>query len=218
MLDSNLPAAGLYLIATDPAAGYRKFTEAAVKKQIPFLQLRIKNSPVEQIKKTARLLRDITRGTATRLIINDHVDIAIEVDADGVHLGQNDCSIKEAKQKWQRHDKLYGLSTHSYAQALAALPQQPDYIGVGPIYPTPTKEIPDPTVGIKNLSKIINVIEIQKRLPCIAIGGIDKTNIIDVKKSGATRFAVVRAVCRSNNPEEAISELLSILAVNASST
>ncbi|MFA5689688.1 MAG: thiamine phosphate synthase [Kiritimatiellales bacterium] len=198
---------GLYLVMTDPVAGYEACAAAAVKCGVKFVQLRMKNELPENIISTAKKIRQITHGTATRFIVNDDVDIAIAVDADGVHLGQDDMPLDEARRKWNAPEKIFGLSTHSEAQAAAAVALTPDYIGVGPVFPTPTKAIPDPALGVELTGKII----CSSPLPCVAIGGLDETNLSAVLRAGAKNFCAVRAIMKSQTPENEIRKFLRLL-------
>jgi len=196
---------GLYLILTDPVAGYECCAEAAVEAGVRFLQLRMKGVPRSDVLAMARRLRAITRGTATRLIINDDPSVAAEAGADGAHLGQEDMPLAEARARWPQVP-LWGLSTHNEEQARAAVALAPDYIGVGPVYPTPTKAKPDPTVGLERLRKILA----ETPLPAVAIGGIDAERLPEVARAGAENFAVVRAVCQAPDPLSAIHRLQTI--------
>lgn len=197
---------GLYLVLTDPLVGYERATEAAVAEGLRFVQLRMKNAPREAVLETARAMRAITRGTSTLLVVNDFVDVAADVDADGVHVGQEDMSLVEARRLWNAPGKVFGLSTHNAEQAQAALDLNPDYIGVGPVFRTPTKEKPDPTLGLDAMERIIRATP----LCAVAIGGIDAGNLRDVLAHGARNFAVVRAVNRSSKPREEIKRLMDI--------
>lgn len=197
---------GLYLILTDPVAGYTACTEAAVRCGVRFVQLRIKGYSRRMVLETARALREITWGSNTLFIVNDDVTIAAEATADGVHLGQTDLPLDRARAFWHEPGKIYGLSTHNEAQAAAACALTPDYIGVGPVWPTPTKEIPDPALGTELAGKIIH----ESPLTTVAIGGIDATNLRQVRAAGAANFAVTRAVCQSPAPETAIRQLQEI--------
>jgi len=197
---------GLYVILTDPAAGYRKCTEAAVEAGIRFLQLRMKKSSREEIIKTALMMEKITRGTATNLIINDDVTIAMEVDADGVHLGQDDMSLSEAEKLWKTEGKIYGLSTHNIKQVKKAVDQNPDYIGVGPVFPTPTKIIPDPDLGLEYMESMIK----NASVPAVAIGGINRQNLLTVLEHGAVNFSAVRDIMTSHDPLSVIREFQNI--------
>lgn len=197
---------GLYVILTNPVAGYKKCAEAAVKTGVRFIQLRMKNMPFKQVFKTAKAIKHITDQTSTLFIVNDDVRIAGDVDADGVHLGQEDMSIADARRFWNAPGKIYGLSTHNEKQAEKALETHPDYIGVGPVYKTPTKEKPDPVLGLYRMEHIIK----HTPLPSVAIGGINLTNIKDVLISGAVNFSAVRAIMESDYPAKVMKEFINI--------
>jgi thiamine-phosphate pyrophosphorylase len=197
---------GLYLVLTDPVAGYERAAEAAVETGVRYLQLRMKNRPREEVLETARRLRCITAGSPTRFIVNDDVEIAKEADADGVHLGQDDLSIVEARKRWPAPGKIFGLSTHNEDQEMRARELAPDYIGVGPVFPTPTKERPDPVLGTERMGSIIR----SSTLTAVAIGGINHDNLADVLRHGAVNFCVVRAVNRASDPASAIRRLQEI--------
>lgn len=193
---------GLYLVITDPATSYETCAEAAVRAGVRFVQLRMKHTPRERIVATAKNLRAITAGTPTLFIVNDDPGIAAETGADGVHLGQSDLPLSVARERFPSL-KIFGLSTHSLAQVEAACKLAPDYIGVGPVYATPTKEIPDATLGLETMQKMIAAAHV----PVVAIGGIDASRLPDVLRAGARNFAVVRAVCRASDPYAAIRRL-----------
>lgn len=197
---------GLYLVLTDPVAGYARCAEAAVACGVGWLQLRMKQVTCAEILAVGLRLRDITRGTTTRFILNDDVDLAREMDADGVHLGQGDMPLDEARRRWPTSGKIFGLSTHNRQQAERAVALAPDYIGVGPVFATPTKIIPDPVLGLEEMGAIIR----STPLPAVAIGGIDASNLADVLKHGASAFAVVRAVNRATDPAAAIRALQAV--------
>ena len=143
------------LVLTDPVAGYEACAEAAVTTGVRYVQLRMKKQPRQEVLDIARRLRRITAGTATLFIVNDDVDIAAEADADGVHLGQDDMSIAEARARWPAPGKIFGLSTHNEEQERRARELAPDYIGVGPVFATPTKEKPDPILGLERMGRIV---------------------------------------------------------------
>lgn len=199
-------AFGLYLILTDPVAGHERCAEAAVEAGLKYLQLRMKKAPEDQVRRTAQRLREITRGTATRFIVNDSVEIARDVDADGVHLGQEDMPLAEARRLWPEPGKLFGLSTHWEAQERRARELAPDYIGVGPVFATPTKDRPDPTLGLELMGRIMR----NSPLTTVAIGGINRENLPQVLGHGAANFSVVRAVNQCPDPAGAIRELQDI--------
>ncbi len=197
---------GLYMVMTDPVTGYAVCAQAAVICGLRYVQLRMKNLPRADILSAARRVREITRGTPTLFIVNDDVGIAKEVDADGVHLGQSDMPLDEARRLWTAPGKIFGLSTHSEAQAEAAAALKPDYIGVGPVFPTPTKAIADPALGVERAGNIIK----NSPLTCVALGGLDETNLAGVLKAGAVNFCAVRAIMQSPEPEKVIRALQQI--------
>ena len=198
---------------TNPVVGYARCAEAAVKAGVRIIQLRMKHAERADILREAHEVRRITRGTETLFIVNDDPAIAAEVEADGVHVGQDDMPVAEVRQKFPSL-KIVGLSTHNLGQARAAAetaaphaggPRScaaatPDYIGVGPVYATPTKDIPDPTLGLATMGEMISSVP----FPAVAIGGIDAVRLPDVIAAGARNFAVVRAVCQSTDPYSAI--------------
>lgn len=196
---------GFYLVMTNPVVGYARCAEAAVRAGVKMLQLRMKHVAREEILRTAQIVRNITQNTETTFIVNDDPEIAVACAADGVHLGQEDMSLPLARQRYPQLT-YFGLSTHNLAQVEAAQAQMPDYIGVGPVYTTPTKDIPDPTLGLTQMHQMI----MTAPCPAVAIGGIDETRLFDVVQAGARNFSVVRAVCGSTQPYEAILRLMDI--------
>lgn len=197
---------GLYLVMTDPLVGYEACAKAAVRCGVRYLQLRMKGAPRDAVLETARRVREVTKGSDTLFVVNDDVTIASDVDADGVHLGQRDMPIDEARRLWPGPGKRFGLSTHNEREALLASSRSPDYIGVGPVFATPTKEIPDPVLGPGRMGSIIRSVPV----PAVALGGIDRGNLAEVLRNGARNFCVVRAVTRRPDPETAIRELQDI--------
>ena len=194
---------GFYLVMTHPVVGYAKCAEAAVRAEVPVLQLRMKETSREELIRTARLVRRITQGSKTTFILNDDPEVAALVEADGVHLGQDDMPLALARERYPTIPR-FGLSTHNLEQVRQAGSQAPDYIGVGPVYPTPTKAIPDPTLGLTTLRAMLA----EAPCPAVAIGGIDVTRLGEVIEAGAKNLAVVRAVCQSSNPYQAIRDLM----------
>ena len=193
---------GLYLVMTDPVVGYAKCAEAAVEAGVKIVQLRMKHASREDILREAREVRRVTAGSDTLFIVNDDPAIAAEAGADGVHVGQDDMEPAEVRARYPELG-IVGLSTHSPAQALAANGKPVDYIGVGPVYATPTKDIPDPTLGLGTMAEMIRI----SHRPAVAIGGIDELRLKDVLEAGAKNYAVVRAVCLSRDPLAEIKKL-----------
>lgn len=190
---------GLYLVMTDPVVGYERCCAAAVKAGVRIVQLRMKDRPRDEIVAVGRALRRITAGTQTLFIVNDDPSIAAEVAADGVHVGQGDMPVAEVRRRYPSL-RIVGLSTHSPEQARRAIDARPDYIGVGPVFATPTKKIPDPTLGVETAGRMIASVP----FPAVAIGGLNLDTLPSVLAAGARNFAVVRAVCGSPDPYAAI--------------
>lgn len=193
---------GLYLVMTDPLVGYEKLAEIAVGCGVRVIQLRMKHARRGDVLNVARAVRRVTEAGDTLFIVNDDPEIACEARADGVHVGQDDMPPSEIRRRYPEL-KYVGLSTHSPAQVVAANGEPVDYIGVGPVYATPTKDIPDPVLGLETMSEMI-ALSVH---PAVAIGGIDIFRLPEVKKAGAKNFALVRAVCASADPRKAIKEL-----------
>ena len=141
----------------------------------------------------AKKLKKIVWDKKKIFIINNRVDLAKAVDADGVHIGQEDMPVNAAR-KILGKNKIIGLSCHSFSQAISAQKQNTDYISIGPIFKTPTKPEYAP-VGLK----LIRVVNRRVKKPFFAIGGINKNNIAKVKAAGADRIAVCRAVCQAED-------------------
>ena len=196
---------GFYLVITNPVVGYARCAEAAVRAGVRIVQLRMKHAAREDILREAREMRRVTQGTETLFIVNDDPALAAEAEADGVHVGQDDMPPAEVRAKFPQL-KVVGLSTHNLDQVRASWDQPIDYIGVGPVYATPTKDIPDPTLGPEMAGRMIAA----ARVPAVAIGGINAETLPAVLAAGARNFAVVRAVCQSPDPYSAIRKLVEI--------
>ena len=159
-----------------------------LKAGISFIQHRQKEGTRREIYEEALKLRKLTRYFNATLIINDHADIALSVDADGVHLGQDDLPLAEARRIMGK--KIIGVSTHNPEQARAAEAGGADYIGFGPVFETKTKDAGAPK-GVNNLRLIAQ----NARIPVVAIGGVNIDNIASVMQAGAGAVAVVSAIC-----------------------
>lgn len=151
-------------------------------------------------------IREITRDNNVLFIVNDYVDVAMLVDADGVHVGQEDLSV-EAVRKLVGPHKIIGLSTHSPEQAMQAAECGADYIGVGPIYATQTKEDVCAPVGLEYLEYVVK----NCTMPFVAIGGIKEYNINEVTKRGAKTICLVTEIVGSDNIRETVESLRSCM-------
>ena len=158
------------------------------------IQLREKQLSDRELLERGKLVRSITRRHDALFIMNDRPDLAVLVDADGVHVGQDECRVSEAR-RIVGSDRLVGVSTHTIEQARRAVRDGADYLGVGPVFPSDTKQF-DSFVGLEFVRQAAADIH----LPWFAIGGITIDNLQDVVDAGATRVAVSGAVCRSEEP------------------
>jgi thiamine-phosphate pyrophosphorylase len=169
---------------------------------VRFFQYRNKIGSRKAIYETSLRLAGLLRRPDVLFIVNDHVDIAAAVNADGVHLGQDDLPLEHAR-KLLGKDKIIGISTHGPAQARDAQESGADYIGYGPIFTTATKDA-GPLQGIEGLRVVRKVVS----APIIAIGGISKENIIEVFKAGADGAAVISAVLSASDIVSASHDLV----------
>jgi len=179
-----------------------RIVEAALDGGATVIQLRKKSMPMLEQYRLALALRTLTRAHEALLIINDHADLAVAADADGVHLGQDDLPPAAVRALPGFDGRLIGRSTHSLAQAQLAVHEGADYVAVGPVYPTPTKE-GRPPVGTGLVARVAGVID----RPFVAVGGIDLGNAPAVIDAGAPAVAVVRAVYDAPDPAEATRRL-----------
>jgi thiamine-phosphate pyrophosphorylase len=204
-LTSRLKAARLYVVSGDAEPDIQaRVLRAAIDGGADIVQLRNKRAAPADLLDTAVEVGRYARAHGALFIVNDHLDLAVEAGADGVHLGQDDLSLEAARGTW---GGLIGRSTHSLEQALEAQAQGADYIGVGPLFATPTKPGRQP-IGLELLRQVAR----QVVIPWFAIGGIEATTLESVLSAGATRVAVVRAVCAAPDPCAAAEGLRSRLA------
>jgi len=195
----------LYLVTDGPLSKGRpveQIVEQALAGGITCLQLREKDiSTRDFISLTERVL-PLTRAAGVPCLINDRVDVAIATDADGVHLGQQDMPYPMAR-KLLGPDKIIGLSVETIDQAQDAQSLDVDYLGVSPIYCTPTKEELQTQFGIEGLREV----RALSKHPLVAIGGLNMQTIPDVVRAGADGIAVVSAICSAEDPCAAAHEL-----------
>lgn len=197
----------LYLLIQEAHCklGLESVVKAALAAGVRLFQLREKTLNDRDLVRQARRVREWTAAEGALLIINDRPDIAVLADADGVHVGQEELSVHDARQIVGT-ERLVGVSTHSLQQAQQAVLDGADYLGVGPTFRTQTKSFTE-FPGIE----LIQLVSAEIRLPWFAIGGIDPHNLARVTQAGATRVAVSGCICRSPEPERVASELISLL-------
>jgi thiamine-phosphate pyrophosphorylase len=185
---------GLYVITGPSKLNDVEFAMEAMEAGAGVIQLREKDK--NRALRIGEKLRVITREKGALLIINDWADVAKTIDADGVHLGQEDMPIMEARKLLG--NKLIGISTHSVNQALEAERMGADYVGIGPIYATKTKDY-EP-IG----PRVIEELRGKLSIPLVAIGGINESNIDEVLKAGARNIAMVSALVEAEDLKEKV--------------
>jgi len=173
----------------------------AIEGGAQMIQFRDKEFSDEEFLVLAERIKKITQQKNIPFIINDRVNIAKSVDADGVHLGQDDMSLKEAREILGR-DKIIGISTSNLGEAMEAEKQGADYIGLGPIFQTSSKEIKE-TIGPEMIRQVLS----QVQIPVFPIGGINLNNIDQVTNAGSRRIAVISAVISQKDIKKAAEEL-----------
>lgn len=209
----RLRAARLYLV-TSPSPRLEAVVEAALEGGVRLVQYRAKDGSLapdgQPITDAVRLqqaqaLRQLCSRYGALFLVNDRIDIALAVDADGVHLGQGDLPPALARQLLGP-EKLIGRSTHALAQLQQAMRDGCDYVGVGPVNATPTKPGREP-VGLDYVRQAAA----ESAIPFFAIGGIERANLQAVLDTGATQVAVVRAITEAADPAQAARDLLEML-------
>ena len=208
-MKKNLKISGLYCIITEEHCLGRKVYEVAqemIKAGVKIIQYREKNKCKKDKYLDCVKLRKLTKKNNVIFLVNDDVDIALAVSADGVHLGQGDLPV-EAVRAMAGRKFIIGLSTHSPQQALSAVKSGADYIGVGPVYPTKTKKDVGAAVGIGYLDYVVKNIN----LPFVAIGGIKLHNLPEVIAHGARCVAMVTEVISCPDIQGRIKEIKKLL-------
>ena len=203
----RLAASQLYVLL-DGRESIEQFEQLArqlIEAGVNVLQLRDKRLADRELIDRARRLRKLTQGTSTLLVINDRPEIAALVRADGVHLGQEELSVKDAR-TIVGPDMLIGVSTHSIEQARQAVLDGANYIGAGPTFPGDTKKF-EHFPGVE----LLRMVAAEIRLPAFAIGGITRENIGEVLAAGFTRVAVSGAVVEADDSSRAVGELQTVL-------
>ncbi|MBL8023103.1 MAG: thiamine phosphate synthase [Elusimicrobia bacterium] len=197
----------LYVITSSPRAGqsYAAMVEAACAGGADAVQLRDKTLSSRELFRLAKDLQAICDRTGTFFILNDRVDVALAADVDGVHVGQEDLPVRMVR-GMMGHKKLIGCSTHSTAQALAAVGDGADYISCGPLFATPTK--PDySAVGLELVKEYRQLV----RIPFVAIGGLNLSNVTQAISAGADRVAVVRAIAGAPDVKRAAKDFKDLI-------
>jgi thiamine-phosphate diphosphorylase len=197
---------GLYIITDEelfPGRSHLLIAEEAIAGGARIIQMRDKHASDRQFYLVACQLRDLTRKRGAMFLVNDRVDVAAAVEADGVNIGQTDLPV-EAARKILGKNVIIGVSVNSLEQALEAEESGADYVGFGPVFPTTTKPDAGSATGLDALANVCSVV----RIPVVAIGGISVNNIASVAAVGAACAAVVSAVVCADDMVKATRELL----------
>lgn len=195
----------VYVITDRPAAGDRSLTEvvrAAVAGGATAVQLREKRATAREIIELGRLLHRISREADVPLIVNDRVDVALALNAEGVHVGQEDMPAPLAR-TLIGPDRILGVSAGSVEEARRAEEDGADYLGVGDVYGTPSKPDAGVPIGIEGIRQTAQAVTI----PVVGIGGITVENVAPVIRAGAVGVAVISAVLGAPDPEDAARRL-----------
>ncbi|WP_432644618.1 thiamine phosphate synthase [Methanobrevibacter sp.] len=197
----------LYLV-TDKSSDVEKFLktiEEAIKGGVSVVQIREKTSETLDFYNLALRVKEITTKYNVPLIINDRVDVALAIDADGVHVGQSDMPC-DVTRKLIGKDKILGVSASTISEAKKAQEDGADYIGTGAVFPTATKD-DAPSITKQDLKKVVESIDI----PVVAIGGINHNNAFELIDTGIAGLSVVSAIMNAEDPRSASEELLKII-------
>ena len=201
-----MPGVGILHILTDTTLQSRfshiELTRQAIAGGADTIQFRQKSGSTRDMIEVARRMKDVCVKAGVSFIVNDRLDVALAVDADGVHLGQDDFPLSIAR-KILGPDKIIGGSASDLEEARICLCEGADYVGFGPVFPTTSKDDAGPVSGIDRLRDIVENIP----LPIIAIGGISSENTSSVMRAGAAGIAVISAVCCQEDPTGATKTL-----------
>jgi thiamine-phosphate pyrophosphorylase len=200
----------LYLVTDRGLAGPRELfdiVEAAVVGGVTVVQLREKHCTTREYVDLARALRDRLAPYSVPLVINDRLDVVLAAEADGLHVGQQDLSCRDAR-RILGPDRLLGVSIHSPSEAMAAVEEGADYLAVCPIYDTATKADAAPPLGLEGLAQVRDAVQ----LPLVAIGGLNGQNSAAVIGAGADGIAVVSAIVAASDPQLAADQLRAAVA------
>ena len=199
----------LYLVTDRPLSLGRPLEEIvaeAVAGGVTMVQLREKEAPTGEFVALAKSLKALLAPLGVHLIINDRVDVALAADADGVHIGQSDMSYEDARRLLGK-DKIIGLSVENFDDLAIANTLDVDYVGISPVYGTPTKSDTAEPFGLEGLRKAVAM----SVHPTVAIGGMNASTIGEVMAAGTDGVAVVSAICSAPSPRKAAQELLKVI-------
>ena len=193
-------------VLTDPmlarGRSHREIAGAALRGGADVIQLRDKALDLIRLVEDGRALLSLVRAAGKILVVNDHVEVARTIDADGVHLGPEDLPLGQARDLWPR-PKILGASARTEERALLMEAQGADYLGVGPVFGTKTKGNAPAAIGLETLRVLAKAVKI----PVIGIGGVDAGNAAQVIRAGAAGVAVISTVVGADDVEAAVREI-----------
>jgi len=202
----NLFDIGLYFIIDGMyTKKFEYYTDMAVRNHVSTIQYRDKDAVIPDMIENTKKMKSLTENTSTALIVNDIIEVAKESDADGIHVGQSDEHYKTVRKHLP--DKIIGVSTMTLEESLEAQNLGADYLGVGPVFVTQTKPDTPPPTGLKKLKEIVE----STHVPIIAIGGINKNNLVSVLETGVHGIAIISAILTANDPEKEIQTIQQII-------
>ncbi len=180
-----------------------KTVGSAIRGGVSVVQYREKHLPTKKMVEEAKVLRELCRSNRVLFLVNDRIDVALAVDADGVHLGQDDMPVPIAR-RLLSGKKVIGLTVHNEKELREAERLGVDYVSFAPVFATPTKPDHQEPMGVEKLKKLVSI----AKVPAVAIGGINIDNVEQVFRTGVDGVCVVSAIMGAPNPEEATRRLL----------
>lgn len=198
----------LYVVTDSRLVGRRPLVEviaAAIRGGAGVIQYREKSLTTRQMVESSGILRQVCAQLGAVFLVNDRVDVALAVDADGVHLGQNDMPVAMARRVLGPH-KLLGVSVQDAGAMEEAEREGADYLSLSPVFATPTKPDHEEPLGLEGVKTLAG----RSRLPIVAIGGINRTNVAEVIRAGVQGVCVVSAVLGAGNPQQAAREIVQL--------
>ncbi len=192
-----------FITSSEFGRTHEELAKIALEAGVRVIQFREKRMSTRRMFEIAKKLRRLTEEYDATLIINDRVDLALAVGADGVHVGQEDLPAEAVREIF---DGIVGVSAHTVEEAKKA-ERFADYLGVGPVFGTKTKRDAKEPIGIEGLRKIVRSVSV----PVVAIGGINRNNVLEVLKAGVAGVAVISAIAGAEDPKEEAKKLVEIV-------
>lgn len=192
-----LARSGIYLVADNSASKGRDLISTisrSLEAGVDIVQFRDKRASDKEFLALGKKIKRLTEEQGALFVVNDRVGLALEMNSDGVHLGDGDMSVEAARKALGR-ERIIGFSTHSIAEMRDAAQKDADYISIGPVFATPAKP-GHKAIGLEPIKTASR----ELRLPFVAIGGINESNVKDVVSAGAKRVAVIRAIMSDSDP------------------